>query len=180
MASATATSRAAGGLGAVFTEAGRAAMNIGRVQDLYSDDDKEAPPSSRKGSIDSESMGAPASKRSRLADGKTPSLVEQVWFDRDSIISAALRSHQTWMRPIRRDLEAVAVNTADVLEGVPNEVKDDVKNEIKLCQNRVYALKLVLGAKASIGVWSSHAHQRLRSRKPFLGEVGSPPSRAAL
>ena len=143
----------AGGDGA-FSDAGRAAIEIGDVRDLDSDEEAAA----KQGGDDEDGGGAAevgaggkrkkgeaaaagdAKKQKGAEDKKKP------WFDRDSQVAAALRAHQTWQKGMQRDLAAGIEAARDMIESVPTDYEDNVKNEMKLCKNRLYALRLVLGS----------------------------------
>ena len=99
----------AAGAGA-FSEAGRAAMNVGIVRELDSVDEiqggaleKDTPAGKRQG----EMAAAADQDTSTGASGKKP----KTWFDRDSAIADGLRSHLTWLRKTKISLED-AVSTA--------------------------------------------------------------------
>jgi hypothetical protein len=66
-------------------------------------------------------------------------------FARDDEIAKALRVHREWMGTMGKTLEAAKANLQESLQMVPSAMVEDVKNEVKLCRNRMYALKLVLG-----------------------------------
>ena len=53
--------------------------------------------------------------------------------------------HQTWLRNTKRDLEGAIESAAEAIDEITEDIAEDVKNERKLCKNRLYALKLVLG-----------------------------------
>ena len=70
---------------------------------------------------------------------------KETWFNRDELVSASLRSHQTWLRSTKRDLQKDVASAQKAMDDVGIDVRGDVKNEMRLCKNRVYALKLVIG-----------------------------------
>jgi hypothetical protein len=70
-----------------------------------------------------------------------------VWFARDDEIAKSLRSHREWSATTKKVLESTRSFMIDIMDAVPSELSGDVANEVKLCKNRLYALKLVLGGK---------------------------------
>ena len=74
--------------------------------------------------------------------------MKQVWFDRDSFVGDAFKVHQKWLRQTKRDLEQGIKNITDILGDIREDIASDVVNDKKLAQNRLYALKLVLGQPA--------------------------------
>ncbi len=68
-----------------------------------------------------------------------------MWFARDDEIAKALRAHREYLSTTRRTLEPCRDGLTEAIDSVPREQKDEVQNEIKLCRNRLYALKLALG-----------------------------------
>ena len=113
--------------------------------------EKDTPAGKRKG----EMAAAADQDTSTGASGKKP----KTWFDWDSAIADALRSHQTWLRKTKISLEDAVSTAQGVLDSVPFKMKEDVKNEARLCKNRVYALKLVLGTSTEDSV-SEKAEQK--------------------
>ena len=55
----------------------------------------------------------------------------QPWFDRDSVISGALRNHQTWLRNTKRDLDVQVRKVTEIMNNIAPEIQDNVKNEKK-------------------------------------------------
>ncbi len=73
----------------------------------------------------------------------------KIWFARDDEIAKALRAHREYLATTRKTLETCRDGLKEAIDSVPSEHKDEVKNEIKLCRNRMYALKLALGQQVA-------------------------------
>ncbi|CAK0826858.1 unnamed protein product, partial [Prorocentrum cordatum] len=142
-----------GGGDGAFSESGRAAVEIGDVGELDSDSEEAAEQGDEEEEEGAEGAGGKRKKGEAGAGGGTPKKQKgsapKPWFDRDAQVSAALRSHENWQKGAKADLEKGIESARDVLESVSADVEDNVKNEKKLCKNRLYALRLVLGDGAS-------------------------------
>ena len=71
----------------------------------------------------------------------------QVWFDKDAQIASAIKQHVTWQKQIHRDFEKAIASMSDIISQADSKlaIQREVKNEKTLCQNRLYALRLVSG-----------------------------------
>ncbi len=94
--------------------------------------------------------GDAGSASSTTASAKKKAKKEH-WFARDDEVARALRTHTDWIKSTTQALQGSSQQLKEALESVPLIMKGDVKNESKLCQNRLYAVKLVLGIKATPG-----------------------------
>lgn len=152
MSGALSSSLAAGSNDGAFSAAGLGAAVVPDVTELLSADEKDEEEQEVSGG-EAESTTAPRSSPHGKAksdvdmksSGKKKPRSEDVWFDRDSQVGAALRAHQAYIRSARKDLTGALEQLQESLEQVSEDVAGDVKNEAKMCKNRIYALKLVLG-----------------------------------
>ncbi len=54
-----------------------------------------------------------------------------------------------WMQSTQKSLDALKTSMEESLSTIPKDFAGDVENERKLCRNRLYALKLVLGTRTA-------------------------------
>jgi hypothetical protein len=136
-----------------FSDVGHAAANLGKLGEFKkdlghgivdSDDDDAAttrtledPDTTPKTPTKSEADGSSKKDKESASEKK-------VWFNRDDKICTELSKHKTWETTIRGDLIAAKTRLAKVRETVTPEVKDDVQAELRLLNNRLSAIKLVL------------------------------------
>jgi hypothetical protein len=70
---------------------------------------------------------------------------KETWFARDDEVTKALRTHREYITGTKKAFAAAKDSLIASLECVPTDMKDEVINEAKLCKNRLYAVRLILG-----------------------------------
>ena len=146
-----------GGEGGAFSSAGLAAMHIPDVRDLVSEEEGEAaeeesvdgnPETPRKRKREGEETAAGESSSSSKGSRPTKKSKKERWFGRDAAVASALKGHQGWLKTTRRDMNTIITSSQVAIENVTPDVEDEVKNEMKLAKNRLYALRLVMGDRS--------------------------------
>ena len=154
----------AGNDGGAFSSEGKAALHVGNVRDLLSEDEAEMEEQDGDESdVDTHPASSAPSDNitpKKKRDGETESLLsgsdkkplkkpkKEPWFDRDGAVASALKAHQTWINNTRGTINSTIQGLKEALEK-SGDFADQVKNEARLAHNRLQALRLVSGEKCS-------------------------------
>lgn len=105
-----------------------------------------------EGGDDAIACSPAARKAKREGEADAPSGKKgESWFDRDVQVGLALRAHQSYIRTTKKDLYGALELCKEALGKVTAVTAGEVKHEVKLCKNRTYAVKLVLGLQMTPG-----------------------------
>ena len=129
-----------------FSSEGIAARQLGDVQDLVSEDEA---PETTEGTEDgqscvvasSENASAPGSVGSKKGSKRKL----EPWFDKDGQYGTAIKKHNEYMQNTTKTFKDVIKSAIDTSKEIRPAIQETVKNEKRLVDNRVWAIKLVLG-----------------------------------
>ena len=110
--------------GGAFAAEGGIAINFRQARELDSEEelaqsagDGETPRKRKSSDRDDGSAGDAGGDKSHMT-ASAKKKANETWFDRDSVIAGALRSHQTWLRATKAEIQMGIASATQEFESI--------------------------------------------------------------